>query len=445
MRSTLAVRPLVTVAVLLAAAPLRAETLKVPQDFDTIQAAVDAAAAGDVIVVSKGVYDENVFIEHDSLTLKGKSATINGGYLGNCITLFGSDVSIEGFTLVNGGQLVLDGDPTGGLVASGNNVTLKKLSVRLCVEVGIALSGTGSITQCSISDCTDTGIRVETGAPAGTTVTTISKNVVERCEDGLELLDGPFLVEKNTCEGNVGRGIFLTIPDPGGTFVETDVMKNELRFNEDDGLEIDYQDSDGFLRIEKNVIESNSRGMALSGFAFSIVGNTIQDNRSGGIDLEASFSSLDKNKVRDNGAHGILVGHSVTGLGTPAEAGTNTLKDNTIQGNGGDGVHIGSSNNEVTDCTITDNAGDGIEVIALAADNVLHGDKVTDNGHDGIDNSGTQTTVSGDQCKGNIGADLAGAGDGDGTVNAAESTGNTVGDDSDLADFTTQGEIDFDP
>ena len=45
-------RTLSVAALLLVAAPLRADTLKVPAQFDTIQAAIDAAGVDDVISVS---------------------------------------------------------------------------------------------------------------------------------------------------------------------------------------------------------------------------------------------------------------------------------------------------------------------------------------------------------------------------------------------------------
>jgi hypothetical protein len=47
-------------------------TLRVPTDYATIQAAVDAAAPGDTILISPGVYDESVTIESKTgLTIKG--------------------------------------------------------------------------------------------------------------------------------------------------------------------------------------------------------------------------------------------------------------------------------------------------------------------------------------------------------------------------------------
>jgi len=47
------------------------ETLAVPDDYATVQEAVDAAQAGDLVLISPGVYNEAVTITTDNLTLRG--------------------------------------------------------------------------------------------------------------------------------------------------------------------------------------------------------------------------------------------------------------------------------------------------------------------------------------------------------------------------------------
>src|SRR5512143_339841 len=79
--------------------------LKVPGDYATIQAAVDAASSGDIIQVKAGVYNENVVIVTSGLRLHaGSGAVIDGaGLTGSGILVLGTaadpvtDVVVSGF------------------------------------------------------------------------------------------------------------------------------------------------------------------------------------------------------------------------------------------------------------------------------------------------------------------------------------------------------------
>ncbi len=66
---------LLVLGMVLVATPARAaeRTLLVPQDYPTIQAAVDDSAEGDTILVDRGVYNEQVFVDesHPGITIRG--------------------------------------------------------------------------------------------------------------------------------------------------------------------------------------------------------------------------------------------------------------------------------------------------------------------------------------------------------------------------------------
>ncbi len=81
------------------------KTVVVPDDYSTIQGAVDAASAGDTVFVREGTYYERVEI-NKTLTLVGENkerTVIDGGYEGPVVLVDRQDgVTVSGFTVQNG-------------------------------------------------------------------------------------------------------------------------------------------------------------------------------------------------------------------------------------------------------------------------------------------------------------------------------------------------------
>ncbi|MHC4821595.1 MAG: right-handed parallel beta-helix repeat-containing protein, partial [Planctomycetota bacterium] len=99
----------------LGASTALAGTIKVPKDYATIQEAVDNAAAGDTIVVSKGTYRETVDVTgKNNLRFIGKKATWIGnedGEQGAALTATGDGILVQGFIFRNGdGQVRITGN-----------------------------------------------------------------------------------------------------------------------------------------------------------------------------------------------------------------------------------------------------------------------------------------------------------------------------------------------
>jgi parallel beta-helix repeat protein len=100
-------------------------TIKVPQDYTTIQEAIYQASPGDIIQVSSGTYQENLVI-NKNLTLQGENKTstiIEGsGSDYTVIQALLTTVNISGFTIKNGGNGIWL-EKCNGSVITGNNIT----------------------------------------------------------------------------------------------------------------------------------------------------------------------------------------------------------------------------------------------------------------------------------------------------------------------------------
>jgi len=77
----------------------------VPGDYPTIQEAVDAAAPGDLVLISPGTYHEAVDVTTDDLTIRGldrNTVVLDGEFeLDNGIRVFANGVAVENMTAMN--------------------------------------------------------------------------------------------------------------------------------------------------------------------------------------------------------------------------------------------------------------------------------------------------------------------------------------------------------
>lgn len=83
--------------------PAGPETLRVPADHATIQAAVDASEPGDIVLVAPGVYEESVRIDTEGITLRGEDRNeviLDGGdRLQNGVYITVGGVAVENLTV----------------------------------------------------------------------------------------------------------------------------------------------------------------------------------------------------------------------------------------------------------------------------------------------------------------------------------------------------------
>jgi len=201
-------------------------TLRVPAQYPTIQAAIDAAATGDLVLVAPGTYSETPVIANKGISLASEffttgdssfiDATIlqgNGSSQGITVQATAAGTSIVGLTIRSGGAGVVDG------VHALGSVTVRHNHI-----IGY-----------------DDGI--DFGPPTGSTGTcTCQFNTIEgSTDDGIDL-DGASngLLEGNVLRNNHEDGIEIRFHDYAGP-LSIVIRGNRLQGNGQDGIQlIDY-------------------------------------------------------------------------------------------------------------------------------------------------------------------------------------------------------------
>ncbi|MBW9222725.1 right-handed parallel beta-helix repeat-containing protein [Methanothermococcus sp. SCGC AD-155-C09] len=120
-------------ALFVGAASVYGGTIYVPDNYSTIQGAIDAAKDGDVIIVRNETYYENLVI-NKSITLRSENGPgnciIDGNNSGNVIEINADGVIIEGFRIRNSGRSW----PYAGIKVNSdsNNITNNNISNNEC-------------------------------------------------------------------------------------------------------------------------------------------------------------------------------------------------------------------------------------------------------------------------------------------------------------------------
>lgn len=269
-------------------------TLRVPQDFDTIQNAIDAAGAGDVIEVAPGTYSGPGYRD---IEFRGKDITVRGtagpehtiidcgglaGGIGDGHRGFyfhegeGVDSVLSGLTIRGGRAFGPDvpsdltrwnpsaGHPIGGgIYCEFSSPTIINCIIEQCEAEfggGVGLVGAEAMmSDCTIEGCTAT----DRGA-------------------GLYCLDSALVVAGSTMSRNTGSstvrggGAYCAGATTDTIFRNCAISQNEAGMGA--GL---FAESTSFLRGRVNVINCTVAQNALSGYSPSVGGGIHSD----GVDL----------------------------------------------------------------------------------------------------------------------------------------------------------------
>ncbi|MBC2696961.1 MAG: hypothetical protein HF975_15200 [ANME-2 cluster archaeon] len=331
-----------------------------PADYNTIQAAVDAASSGDTIYVYNGRYHENIIISK-SLTLLGQdeaNVIIDGNRSGNCIKLSSSDVIVNGFTITN---------------ASGSGL--------------YAIYSDLNVGNVTIIDNTKSGIYFYSGKAFTIRNSTIDGNGGGIIYGGSAT--GDAVVEDNIITNNIGSGVSISLAERKSATVANNKINNNAG-SYSDGISVYIAHSGGLMTIENNPVTSSGRyGIYLrGGRTESIVADSsVGSSGSYGLYADSSDLNVENVTITDNTRSGIYF----------KSGKAFTIRNSTIDGNGGGIIYGGGAatgNAVVEDNIITDNTGSGV-LISLAEEKsaTLKNNKIDNNV--GISSDGIYCKIAG--------------------------------------------------
>ena len=331
------------------------------EDYTSIQAAIDDAIDGDVIIVCPGRYSENlVFSGNKNITVQSiesenedivSDTIIDGGAEGSVAHFSNGDEStLQGFTITNG-----SGTST-GTYAAGGGIYINSSNPNIhynIIEDNEAANGAGIfITGNSSPEIKENIIRNnESTVAAGGGIyayggspkiigNAITFNAAYTNGGGVQIYDSTPQISGNTISNNsAGKGGGLYVEDSYNTTTENSINSNI---------------------ITKNTASSASGGIYLDNSMPTIgSNNNISENEAqwgGGIYMTSSIPKINENTILANNAIGISgSGGGIYMYSSSPHISNNTVNENAA-GNCGGGIFIGDSYSVETDNNITGNS-----------------------------------------------------------------------------------------
>ncbi len=276
-------------------------TLYVPQQFPTIQGAVNAAMSGETIVVSQGLYQEYVTVDRQ-LTLLGLDSPTIDRATSYVLRLSAADCTVEGF-VITGGTVGIAVESAGNTIRN-NTIVGNQRGVELRYN-----SDRNTLTDNEIQDNTLEGVSIDRAARNTLKDNHISGSAVGFAVSGSSLADYSQDIDiSNTVDG---KPIYYLLG-------ETDVVVD----SSSDAACV-FAISCSGITVKDLTLSGNGRGVCFVSTDNSVIENVMAPgNEEAGIWLEGSSHNTLTGNTASNSHYGIVLFGS----------GGNTLTANTCSG-----------------------------------------------------------------------------------------------------------------
>ncbi|MGA2280069.1 MAG: right-handed parallel beta-helix repeat-containing protein [Verrucomicrobiota bacterium] len=211
---------------------------------------------------------------------------------------------------------------TASLGGNGGSIQLANTTVA-DAQTGLAASGaTVDLENCTIQNCSGHGVFVAVSPQ----VTVNLCSILNNGEEGFAGIDHPGTFQNNSVSGNGGDGVAYEQPDTGQAFV---IQNNMIQQNGNNGISLGWAGAN--VQVLNNQVSQNGAvGIYMAVYGIGGVGpqinnNTVTLNQDGCCFVDGAQPKLRGNTIINNTRYGVYVSESAADLGTPADAGNNTI------------------------------------------------------------------------------------------------------------------------
>jgi hypothetical protein len=262
------------------------DTLDVPREFPSVQAAHDAAQSGDTILVAPGTYVGPLVLS--------KAVTVASHHLLN-----GDRTLVDRTILDGGGGSHVISIPSG----AEDRPVVHGFTIRNAGD-GVSPHAPFELWHCVVRDTSD-GIDYEDGSGGLVRACTF----VDNSDDGIDLDEAvDVVIDDNVIRDNGDDGIEIRMQQHDGPLQQIVITRNAIHDNGEDGIQLIHYDvfTQRFLEISHNVIHGN----AAAGIGMMDSGKTEEDFRA--ADIPEPIHVL--NNTFAGNSHGITGGDNAVVL-----------------------------------------------------------------------------------------------------------------------------------